>query len=192
MGARAVNPNATVHVVWTNTWFDPAKERAAAESLAATGVDVMGDGQDSPTTGQVAAAKGVKWTGYDSDQTSFAPDAWLTATTYNWGPYYIKEVQSAIDATWKSHFYYGGLQDGFIVMAPYGKSLDATAQKAISDKQAAITAGKFNPFTGPITKQDGSIGVPAGTTLPVFEQGTALNKYSLNWFVQGVVGNPAG
>ena len=93
MGARSVNPNATVRVVWTNTWFDPAKERAAAESLVSAGVDILGDGQDSPTTGQVAAAAGLKWTGYDSDQTSFAPNAWLTATTYNWGPYYISDDQ---------------------------------------------------------------------------------------------------
>ena len=50
---------------------------------------MLADGQDSPTTGQVAEAAGLKWTGYDSDQTSFAPNAWLTATTYNWGPYYI-------------------------------------------------------------------------------------------------------
>ena len=182
MGARAVNPNATVQVVWTNTWFDPAKERAAAQSLVTAGVDVLGDGQDSPTTGQVAAAAGLKWTGYDSDQTSFAPDAWLTATTYNWGPYYIQEVQAAMNGTWKSHFYYGGLQDGFVVMAPFGKSVNSDTQTAITTKEAAIKNGTFKVFGGPITKQDGSMGVPAGQSLNVQQ------LYALNWFVQGVVG----
>ena len=191
MGARAMNPNATVRVVWTNTWFDPAKERQAAESLVAAGVDVLGDGQDSPTTGQVAAANGLKWTGYDSNQESFAPNAWLTATTYNWGPYYIKEVTDAMNGTWKSHFYYGGLSDGFIVMAPFGKSVSAATQAAITDKENAIKAGTFNPFTGPIIKQDGSVGVPAGSTLPVYTA-TGLSKYSIDWFVQGVIGSPKG
>jgi basic membrane protein A and related proteins len=192
MGARSVNPNATVRVVWTNTWFDPAKERSAAESLVAAGVDVLGDGQDSPTTGQVAAAAGLKWTGYDSDQTSFAPNAWLTATTYNWGPYYISEIQNAMNGTWSSQFYYGGIKDGFVVMAPFGPSVTADAQSAITAKEAAIKAGSFDPFTGPITKQDGSIGVPAGTTLPVNVAGNALSKYSISWFVQGVIGSAAG
>lgn len=182
MGARAVNPNATVQVVWTNTWFDPAKERQAAESLVGAGVDVLGDGQDSPTTGQVAAAAGLKWTGYDSDQTSFAPASWLTATTYNWGPYYINEIQAAMDGTWKSHFYYGGLQDGFVVMAPFGTSVSSDTQAAITAKEAAIKAGTFKVFAGPITKQDGSVGVPAGASLSVTE------LYALNWFVQGVKG----
>src|SRR5919201_1377134 len=35
MGARFAHPGATVRVVWTNTWFDPAKERQAAQSLVA-------------------------------------------------------------------------------------------------------------------------------------------------------------
>ena len=182
MGARSVNPNATVQVVWTNTWFDPAKERQAAESLVGAGVDVLGDGQDSPTTGQVAAAAGLKWTGYDSDQTSFAPDVWLTATTYNWGPYYIKEVQAAMNGTWKSHFYYGGIQDGFVVMAPFGKSVSSATQTAITAKQDAIKGGTFKVFGGPITKQDGTIGVPSGSSLTVDQ------LYALNWFVQGVKG----
>lgn len=191
MGARSMNPNATVRVVWTNTWFDPAKERQAAESLVAAGVDVLGDGQDSPTTGQVAAAAGLKWTGYDSDQTSFAPDSWLTATTYNWGPYYINDIAEAMNGTWKTHFYYGGLNDNFVIMAPFGKSVSADTQAAILAKEAQIKAGTFDPFTGPITKQDGTVGVPAGTTLPVYTP-TGLSKYSINWFVQGVIGSPAG
>jgi basic membrane protein A len=191
MGARSMNPNATVQVVWTNSWFDPAKERQAAESLVAAGVDVLGDGQDSPTTGQVAAAAKIKWTGYDSDQQSFAPDAWLTATTYNWGPYYVNEVAAAANGTWKSQFYYGGLSDGFIVMAPFGKSVSADTQAAILAKEAAIKDGSFNPFTGPITKQDGTEGVPAGTTLPVYTT-TGLSLYSIDFFVQGVIGSAKG
>jgi basic membrane protein A len=188
MGARSVRPNATVQVVWTNTWFDPAKERAAAQSLVNAGVDVLGDGQDSPTTGQVAAASSLKWTGYDSDQTSFAPQSWLTATTYNWGPYYINEVQAAMNATWKSHFYYGGLNDGFVTLAPFGVSVSTAAQSAIKAKEADIKSGKFNPFTGPITKQDGSIGVPTGTTLPIWKEDNSLSKYTIDFLVKGVVG----
>lgn len=182
MGARSVNPNATVQVVWTNTWFDPAKERQAAESLVAAGVDVLGDGQDSPTTGQVASAAGLKWTGYDSDQTSFAPEAWLTATTYNWGPYYLQEIQAAMDGTWKSHFYYGGFHDGFIVMAPFGKSVSTDTAAKITAKQADIKSGAFKTFGGPIMKQDGSMGVPSGQSLTVDQ------LYAMNWFVQGVKG----
>ena len=41
LGAQSVNPNATVQVVWTSTWFGPDKEKQAAESLLAAGADVL-------------------------------------------------------------------------------------------------------------------------------------------------------
>ncbi len=186
MGARYMNPKATVRVVWTNTWFNPAVERQAAQSLVAAGVAVLADGQDSPTTGEVAKANGLKWTGYDSNQESFAPSSWLTATTYNWGPYYINEVAAAMDCTWKSHFYYGGLADGFVQMAPFGTSVSAATAAAITKREGEIKAGTFNPFTGPITNQQGQVGVPAGTTL------TVQQKYALSRFVQGVIGSAKG
>src|SRR6266581_2457542 len=50
-GPQASHPGATVRVIWTSTWFDPAKEKKAAESLIQLGVDVLGQGQDSPATG---------------------------------------------------------------------------------------------------------------------------------------------
>jgi basic membrane protein A and related proteins len=194
MGARFAHPGATVRVVWTNSWFDPSKERAAAQSLVSAGVDVLGDGVDDPTVGQVAQANGLKWTGYDSNQNSFAPNAFLTATVYNWAPYYINQVRSAMGDTWKSTFYYGSIADKMISIAPFGKSVSAAAQKAILKRQAEMKAGTFNPFTGPLTKQDGSVGLPAGQTLPVWTPGSPsqLSKYTLNWFVQGVIGSAKG
>jgi basic membrane lipoprotein Med (substrate-binding protein (PBP1-ABC) superfamily) len=60
LGARAVNPEATVNLVWTNTWFDPALERKTAEALIAEGADTIGVvAQDSPASGEAANAAGV-------------------------------------------------------------------------------------------------------------------------------------
>jgi len=194
MGARHVHPGATVRVVWTNSWFDPSKERAAAQSLVAAGVDVLGDGVDDPTVGQVAQTNGLKWTGYDSNQNSFAPNAFLTATVYNWAPYYVNSVRAVMGKTWRSSFYYGSIADGMIGIAPFGKSVSATAQKAILKREAEMKNGTFNPFTGPLTKQDGTVGLPAGQTLPVWTPSnpSQLSKYTLNWFVQGVIGSAKG
>jgi len=186
LGAQSVHPGATVQVEWTNTWFDPAKERQAAQSLVSAGVDTLGDGQDSPATGEVAKASDLPWSGYDSNQLSFAPDNWLTATNYNWGPYYVREVKAVMDGTWKSHFYYGSMKDGLIQLAPFGQSVSASTRQTIESKKAALIDGSFYEFAGPITKQDGSVGVPEGQRLSVKQ------LYELNWFVKGVIGNPAG
>jgi basic membrane protein A and related proteins len=194
MGARFVHPGATVRVVWTNSWFDPSKERAAAQSLVASGVDVLGDGVDDPTVGEVASANGLKWTGYDSNQSSFAPSAFQTATVYNWAPYYISQVKAVLDGTWKSSFYYGSVADGMINIASFGKTVSATAQAAILKREAAIKAGTFDPFSGPLVEQNGTVGLPSGQTLPVWNSSnpSQLAKYTLNWFVQGVIGSAKG
>jgi basic membrane lipoprotein Med (substrate-binding protein (PBP1-ABC) superfamily) len=182
LGAQAMNPKATVQVIWTNTWFDPVKEKKAAESLIAAGVDVLGQGQDSPATGDAAKAKGLKWAGYDSDQSAYAPDAWLTGTIYNWGPHELVSIKAAMDGSWKSGSYYGGLKDGFVDLAPFGKSVDAATVTAINAKKQALKDGTFYEFTGPLKDQTGAVKVPAGTKLSL---GDILG---MMWFVQGVIG----
>ncbi|OLD25918.1 MAG: hypothetical protein AUJ02_03870 [Chloroflexi bacterium 13_1_40CM_3_65_12] len=186
LGAQATHPGATVQVIWTTTWFDPAKEKSAAESLISAGVDVLGQGQDSPATGEAAKAHGLKWSGYDSDQTSFAPDQWLTGTVYHWGPYELTRIKAAMNGSWKSGSYYGSLKDGFVDIAPYGKSVDASTQAAINAKKAALINGTFYEFTGPLNDQSGAVKVPAGTKL------TLDQILTMDWFVKGVIGNPKG
>ena len=186
LGAQVTHPCATVQVVWTNTWFDPTKEKQAAQSLLSLGVDAIGQGQDSPATGDAAKAVGVKWTGYDSDQSSYAPDIWLTGTVYKWGSYYAGRVKAAMDGTWTSDNYYGGLKDGLVDLAPFGSSVAQSVRDQISAKKDALKSGSFYEFTGPLKDQSGAVHVPSGTKL------TVSDLYAMSWFVQGVIGNPSG
>ena len=67
MGAREMNPDATLTVVFTGAWNDPVKERAASEALAEQGIDVIGQHVDTPTPQIVAKEKGVYSTGHHRD-----------------------------------------------------------------------------------------------------------------------------
>ena len=71
IGVREVNPEAKIHVVWTNSWFDPQKERAAAESLLALNVDVIAQHQDTLEPQQVAANNGIYSISYNSYMAPF-------------------------------------------------------------------------------------------------------------------------
>ena len=51
LGAQLTHPGAKVHLVWTNSWYDPAKEKKAAQSLVSQGADVLGQNVDSPAAG---------------------------------------------------------------------------------------------------------------------------------------------
>jgi basic membrane protein A len=186
LGAQVTHPGAKVHLVWTNSWYDPAKEKKAAQSLHAAGADVLGQNVDSPATGQFAESVNVPWVGYDSDASKFAPKSWLTASVYNWGPYYLKRVEAAMNGTWKSGFYYGSIKDGFTKLAPFGPGVSAATKAAILAKEKAIENGSYYEFAGPLYDQSGKLRVPKGKRM------TVSQLYSMNWLVKGVVGSPKG
>jgi basic membrane protein A and related proteins len=186
LGAREVDPDATVRVVWTSTWYDPETEGQAAESLLDAGVDAIGMHQDTPATGQAADAVGAKWTGYHTDRSDEVPDAWLTATVWDWGPYYIERVQQVMDGTWESESYYGSMADGMVNLASFGESVPDDIRDDIEERQQEIVDGEFEPFTGPIEDQDGNEIVADGETMTLEE------LLSIDFFVDGVIGDPTG
>jgi basic membrane protein A len=186
LGAQVTHPGATVRLVWTNSWFDPSKEKKAAESLVSAGSDVLGQNVDSPATGQFAQSKKIPWVGYDSDAQKFAPTSWLTAAVYNWGPYYLKRIKAAMAGTWKSGFYYGSIKDGFTGLAPFGPGVTAKTKAAIAAKMKAIEGGSFYEFAGPLYDQNGKLMIPKGKRM------TVNDLYAMNWLVKGVIGSPKG
>jgi basic membrane protein A and related proteins len=188
LGVQAMHPGATVRLVWTNAWYSPAAEKKAAQSLHTAGADVLGQNVDSPAAGQYAESIGIPWVGYDSDASKFAPKSWLTAAVYDWGPYYLKRVQAAMNGTWKSGFYYGSIKDGFTKLAPFGPSVTAATKAAIAAKMKAIENGTFYEFAGPLYDQSGKLRVPKGVRMQVLKGG-ANSLYGMNWLVKGVIGS---
>ena len=186
LGAQATHPGATVKLVWTKAWLDPAKEKKAAESLVAAGADVIGQNVDSPAAGQYAQSKGLPWVGYDSDAKKFAPTSWLTAAVYDWGPYYLSRVKAAAQGTWKTGSYYGNIVDGFTDIAPYGPRVAAKTKAAIAAKRSQLMKGTFYEFQGPLYDQSGKLRVPKGKRMSLPE------NLSMDWLVKGVEGSPKG
>ncbi len=186
LGAQLTHPGAKVKLVWTNNWFDPTKEKKAAQSLHTAGADVLGQNVDSPATGQFAESVGIPWVGYDSNAESFAPKSWLTASVYNWGLYYLRRVKAAMAGTWKTGFYYGSIKDGFTKLAPYGPSVSAATKAAIAKKMQQIESGSFYEFAGPLYDQSGKLRVPKGKRMSVND------LYGMSWLVKGVIGSPKG
>ncbi len=189
LGAQSVNPAATVKVVWTKTWFDPAAERQAAESLVASGVDVIFSHQDSPTAGEVAKANNLPWVGYDSDQSAAYPSVWLTTATYNWGPYYTAKINSIRDGKWQQQNYYGTIGDEFTTVAPFGSLVSAETKSTIQAEQAKAAATKsFGWYWGLADRedQDGKVQIKKGQTL------TQKDLYTMSYFVKGIDGSPKG
>lgn len=183
LGARAINPDVTVEVVWTLSWYDPAAEKQAATALVESGADVIAQHQDTPSAVIGAAEKGAWAIGSESDMTAFAPERVLTGTVWDWCPFYTKAVEMLRDGSFAPGEFYGGLDDGTVSLAPLNAAVPADVAARVKDAQAAIIAGELDYWAGPIQSNEGKEVVAAGATLDIGD----IN--GMNWLVEGVSGS---
>ena len=100
LGAKSVNPNIQVKVIWTNAWYDPPKDTDSAKTLLGQGADILTQHTNTSAVASAAEAAGKMVIPYNSDMKSVAPNAQIAALVLNWGPYYAKKIQQMIDDKW--------------------------------------------------------------------------------------------
>lgn len=184
LGAKAVNPDATVRVVWTNTWFDPSLERQGAVSLLDAGCDVIAQHQDTTEPAKAAIERGAYAIGYNADFGKIIDsDHVLVSPMWNWGNYMIPEIQAALDGTWKSQSYWGGLDDDMIKLSPISDLVPADFQKEVMDIQTEMAADTFDVFWGKLMDNEGTVRQMDG------EKMSDSDMLSMQWFVDGVIGS---
>lgn len=186
LGVRDANPDATVTVNWTSTWFDPAVEGDTANALLEGGADVIAMHQDSTAAGEAAEAAGARWVSYNSDMSAFAPTAYLASAVWDWGPYYTSVIEQVAAGTYAGGSYWGGMEDGIVQLGSLADDVSEETRATIQDLTDQMIAGTWDPFTGPINDQDGNEVIADGE---VPDDGALLG---MDYFVEGVVGSAAG
>lgn len=183
LGVRSVNPDANVKVVWTNTWFDPAGEKEAANALLDAGCDIIAQHQDTSGPQKAAEEAGKYSVGYHADMSGLAPKAVLTSAVWNWGPYYTEVVKQVQEGTWKTGSYWGAMSEDVVGLAPYGEMVPEEVKAKVEEAKERILSGEWDVFLGPIKDQEGNVKVAEGAKL------TDEEMLNLDWFVEGVQGS---
>ena len=189
-GLRSVNKEASISVVWVNSWYDPVKESDAAKVLIAEGADMLAQHTDSPAMLQTAEKAGVKGFGQSSDMHEFAPNAQLFSSVNNWGPYYIQQVQQVMDGSWTTgegpdHWAgntWNGLSDDYLVLTEF-KNMPADVAAKAAAARDGIASGSLNIFEGPMMDNKGNEILPAGTVL---DDG---GLWAMNYYLDAVLGD---
>ncbi|HSV60656.1 MAG TPA: BMP family ABC transporter substrate-binding protein [Variovorax sp.] len=186
MGAQSVNPKVTTKVVWVNEWFSPPKETEAATALINSGADVLFQNTDSPAVLKTAQEKGKRAFGWDSDMTAYGPKAHLASATINWGPYYIKATQDALDGKWTTGQSWWGVKEGAIDIVSIADDVPAEIKAKVEEVKKGLKDGTFAIWKGPIVGQDGKELVAGGAV--------ADDKFlsGVNFYVKGVEGKVPG
>lgn len=181
LGAQAVNPDVEVSVVWVNSWFDPAKEQEAAKALMAQKCDVIfSNAQDTPSVISACEEAGVYAFNLNSSMKKYAEKKYLGCVATDWSPYFKASVDAHMAGTFKGANAFLGVADKVVQVVDWNADIPAETMAKIKESEAKIADGSFSPFTGPITKADGSVGVAAGSTM------TDAEIVAMDWHVKGV------
>ena len=188
-GLRSVNKDAEISVVWVNSWYDPVKESDAAKVLIAEGADILAQHTDSPAMLQTAEKAGVLGFGQSSDMHEFAPNAQLFASVNNWGPYYISQIEKAMDGSWstgegpdhRAGNTWKGIADDFLVLTEF-KNMPADVAAAAKAANDGIADGSVVIFKGPMMDNQGNTILKAGEALD------DAGLWAMNYYVDGVQG----
>ena len=131
LGARAVNPNATVQVIFTGEWSLPVREAEATNALVDAGCDVITCHVDGPKVViETAEARGVKTCGHNATQAPLAPKGFITGAEYKWETIYKIYADALAKGEALPNFLVGGYDNDMLRNTPYGAGATPEAIKA--------------------------------------------------------------
>lgn len=182
LGARTVRPDATCNIIFLNSWFDPGKEKEAAQALLGQGADVLLGMTDTGVCVQTAQESEALSVGYASDLISFGPDSQLTSCVLDWTSNYLEAARGVVNGDWSSQVRWGGLGVGVVTMAPFNQAIPADVRAKLEKLVGDVGSGAVHPYAGEIKDTDGNVRVAAGSVLP------DPDIRSFDWLVDGMIG----
>jgi basic membrane protein A and related proteins len=182
LGIKQTNPNATLTTIFTGSWDDPVKERAAAQALVDQGVDVIGEHVNGPTPELVAQEHGILSTAHHRDKTSYAPKANICSAIWTWDKFLVPEIKKIAAGGWKPNPYgaFMSIKDGGTDIVCCGPSVPKAVVDKVMAERKAIIEGK-QVFAGPLVDRDGKERVAAGQVL------SDGDLWKMDWYVKGVI-----
>ncbi len=209
LGIKEVNPDAKIYVRWLFSWYDPAKAKEAAESLIAEGIDCLAFTEDSTAVVEVGeehtkTGQQIYTFSHYSPMQKFGPDTVVSGQLVDWGIMYEEILRRVYTNTWDNRDYWWLAKEGACELGgEFGtpinpKFIDELKSKMVKDpilgeisvydlvmkrleqmKEATVL---FDPFTGPIYDQKGTLRLKPG------ERASHDLLWSVDWFVDNVVG----
>jgi simple sugar transport system substrate-binding protein len=210
LGIKATNPNAKVHVRWIYAWYGPDKAREAAESLIAEGCDALAFTEDTPAVievGQEHTEKGkqVYTFSHYSPMQAYGKDSVVSGQLVDWGVMYEKILSDLHEGTWtNADHWWLVAEKAAILGGAFDQPINpqfVDALKAVSVKTADLGSLSvhdlvfkryeqmkqgtdiFDPFTGPISDNTGTLRIKAG------EKASKADLLSIMYYVDNVVGS---
>ncbi|MEG1547695.1 MAG: BMP family ABC transporter substrate-binding protein [Clostridia bacterium] len=184
LGAKYANASAKVQVIWINSWYDPATEKQAANTLLESGINSVGYMGSTASVAQACSEHGAFTTGMYIDMYEFGKDSVLTSHVFDWSLIITDIINRVAMGTWSTDPIIYGFTDGAARVADFNK--DIIPEDVIKDAQdlkAKLMSGEVKVFAGEISDNKGNV---------VVEEGKELSNKDLiyiDFLVDNVIGD---
>lgn len=182
LGVKKGNPDAMVHVIWTQNWDDKEKEtEATRELIDEVGADVITYHQNKDYVAKAADEAGVYSIGYHEKAENLS-EKHLTAVIWNWNELYFKIVREYMQGkanSIKRHWF--GMDTDVVALAEYSTLVEEDISACIESVKNELYAGK-DVFSGIIYDREGQLRCKEGESI---SDEVLLEK--MEWYVDGVV-----
>ncbi len=207
MGARHVDPEAEVHVLWSGEWFNPTTERELATTLIEDrNVSVLWEVTDSQSPVRVASEAGIPFIGKSLD---YVRAGWATeeevAVCYEmrWEVILDEVLKDYLAGGYPQPIHFPGMDEilyteidnrsicdlrqngrvGTNAISPHWRDNVADdVVEEVSNLREQMRRGVWDPFMQEVVDRDGNVQSPEG------EMPSINHLLTMDYFVEGVVG----
>ena len=147
LGARSVNPDVTMDVTFTGSWYDEAAEKEAANKLIANDCKLISQHADSMGAPTACETKGIPNVSYNGSTLAACPKTFIVSSRIDWTPYMTYMIEcvangKAIDVDWC-----GGITEGSVVLTDINEAVAAKGTaEAIKAAEEEMKAGTLHVF----------------------------------------------
>ena len=147
LGARYICPSATMKVVYTNSWFDIAKEKESALNLINSGCALISQHADSEGAPKACEEKGVPNVAYNISTISMGPTTALISSKIDWSVYFKLAINAVVDGDKIPTDYCGTMKEGAVKLTELNeKAAAAGTQAKIDEVKAKLESGELKVF----------------------------------------------
>lgn len=156
LGVRSVCPTVTMKVVYTNSWFDIALEKEAAEKLIGEGCKLISQHADSEGAPKACEEAGIPNVAYNIDTSKLGPTTALISSRINWAPYYELAIKAVAAGEEFVTDYIGTIATGSVVLTDLTANVaEGTAEK-LEEVKAGLLDGSIKVFDCATWTKDGA------------------------------------
>ena len=146
LGVRSEVPEATMKVLYTNSWADPAAEAETAKQLISDGCVLISQHADTTGAPTSCQEEGVPCVGYNVSMLSVAPDVALTSPTNNWEVYYEEAIQHVLNGEKLPVDWSKGFDVDAVRITELGTAVAEGTEAKVEEVKNALMKGELHVF----------------------------------------------